>query len=208
MGANLESFSDQVFTSQQYYRLLLDAMARPGKIVMLPRLEIVPPEGLFWPLAGLAFTLLDQETTFAVLPNNQSWNRYLCLNTGSRQAAVSGAEFIILDGRVDLPELLTINRGELLFPDRGATLMIMVQAVGGADADIKLTLQGPGIAGKKDLALSGLCPVNLERVQTLNREFPLGVDLMISDNAGALVCIPRSSIIQTQRNDVPAEVNG
>jgi alpha-D-ribose 1-methylphosphonate 5-triphosphate synthase subunit PhnH len=51
------------------------------------------------------------------------------------------------------------------------------------------------------LTLGGLCPGNLERVQTLNREFPLGVDLMISDNRGALVCIPRSSAIT-------AEVNG
>jgi alpha-D-ribose 1-methylphosphonate 5-triphosphate synthase subunit PhnH len=208
MGTNLESVSDQVFTSQRFYRLLLDAMARPGKIVTLPKLEIEPPEGLSWPIAGLAFTLLDQETTFAVLPNEQSWNRYLCLNTGSRQAAVSGAEFIIIDGRVDLPELLTVNRGDLLFPDRGATLMVMASAVGDAGADIRLTLQGPGIPGQKDLSLSGLCVSNLERVQTLNREFPLGVDLMISDNAGALVCIPRSSIVQTQRSDVAAEVNG
>ncbi|MGD0622379.1 MAG: phosphonate C-P lyase system protein PhnH [Thermacetogeniaceae bacterium] len=201
MGTNLESNFDQVFTSQQIYRLLLDAMARPGKIVTLARLEIDPPEGLSWSIAGLAFTLLDQETTFAALPDHESWGHYLCLNTGSRQAAVSEAEFIIIDGRVDLPELLVVNRGDLLFPDRGATLMVMVSSVGGAGADTRLTLQGPGIPGQASLTLGGLCPGNLERVQTLNREFPLGVDLMISDNRGALVCIPRSSAIT-------AEVNG
>jgi alpha-D-ribose 1-methylphosphonate 5-triphosphate synthase subunit PhnH len=54
----------------------------------------------------------------------------------------------------------------------------------------------------------GDCLNNLERVQTLNREFPLGVDLVISDNRGALVCIPRSSIIQTQRSEAATEVNG
>jgi alpha-D-ribose 1-methylphosphonate 5-triphosphate synthase subunit PhnH len=207
MGTNLESISDQVFTSQRFYRLLLDAMARPGKIMTLPRLEIDPPKGLSWPIVGLAFTLLDQETTFATLPNDESWNRYLCLNTGSRQAAVSGAEFIILDGRVELPELLAVSRGDLLFPDRGATLMVMVPAVGDAGADTRLTLQGPGIPGKRDLWLSGLRLSNLERVRTLNREFPLGVDLMICDNSGALVCIPRSSIVQTQQSDVTTEAN-
>ncbi len=204
MGTNLESTLestfDQVFTAQQFYRLLLDAMARPGKIVALSKLEIDPPEGLSWSIAGLAFTLLDQETTFAVLPDHESWSRYLCLNTGSRQAAVPGAEFIIIDGRVDLPELMEANRGILLFPDRGATLMVMVSAVGGAGADTRLTLQGPGIHGKVSLALGGLCPGNLERVQTLNREFPLGVDLIISDHRGALVCIPRSSTVTPEVN--------
>jgi len=195
MATNLESTFDHVFTAQRFYRLLLDAMARPGKIVTLSKLEIDPPEGLSWSITGLAFTLLDQETTFAVLPENESLNRYLSLNTGSRQAALSSAEFIIIDGRVDLPELLEINRGDLLFPDRGATLMVMAPVVGGEGTDTRLTLQGPGIHGEVSLALGGLCPGNLERVQTLNREFPLGVDLMISDNSGALVCIPRSSTI-------------
>ena len=143
MSTNLESTFDQVFTAQQFYRLLLDAMARPGRIVALPKLRIDPPEGLSWSIAGLAFTLLDQETTFAVLPDHQSWSRYLCLNTGSRRTVVPGAEFIIIDGRVDLPELLEVNRGVLLFPDRGATLIVMAPAVGGAGADTRLTLRGP-----------------------------------------------------------------
>ena len=126
MRAELESAFDQVFTSQQIYRLLLEAMARPGRILALPKLEIDPPEGLSRSIAGLAFTLIDQETTFAVLPDHPSWSRYLYLNTGSRSAELSRAEFIIMDGSVDLPSLMEVNRGDLLFPDRGATLMIMV----------------------------------------------------------------------------------
>jgi len=195
MSTTLESAFDQVFTSQQIYRLLLDAMARPGRVVALPKLRISPPEGLSRPMAGLVFTLLDQETAFAVLPDHQPWSSYLCLNTGSRQAAVSEAEFIIIDGRIDLPELLEVNRGNLLFPDRGATLMVMVSAVGDEGADTRLTLEGPGIPGTRALSLCGLHPGNLERVQTLNREFPLGVDLVITDHRNALVCIPRSCTI-------------
>ena len=60
--------------------------------------------------------------------------------------------------------------------------MIMVSAVGEDDGEIRLILQGPGIPGKKSISLSGLYPGNLEYVKALNREFPLGVDLMISDN--------------------------
>ncbi len=204
MHTELESAFDQVFMSQQIFRLLLEAMARPGRIVALPKLEIDPPEGLSRPIAGLAFTLLDQETTFTVLPDRQSWSHYLCLNTGSCSVELSRAEFIIMDGSVDQPSLLEVSRGNLLFPDRGATLMIMVSAVGEDDGEddgeIRLTLRGPGVPGKKGISLSGLCPGTLAYVKALNREFPLGVDLMICDNRGALVCIPRSSSITQEVN--------
>ncbi len=201
MSSEMESKFDQVFTSQQIYRLLLDTMARPGKIAALPELELAPPEGLSRPVAGLAFTLLDQETTFAVLPECQPWSAYIGLNTGSRSTELSKAEFIIMDGGSDLPQLAEVNRGNLFFPDRGATLMIMVSAIGATDGDIGLTLQGPGVLGQKRLFLSGLWPVNLDRVQDLNREFPLGVDLIISDRHGALVCIPRSNTITLEANN-------
>jgi alpha-D-ribose 1-methylphosphonate 5-triphosphate synthase subunit PhnH len=200
MRTELESAFDQVFMSQQIYRLLLDAMARPGQIVALPKLEIYPPDGLSRPIAGLAFTLIDQETTFAVLPDQQSWSQYLCLNTGSRRAELSRAEFIIVDGSTDLPSLMEVNRGDLLFPDRGATLMIMASSVGEDDGDIKLTLWGPGVPGKKGLSLSGMCLANLERVRALNREFPLGVDLILTDSRGFLTCIPRSSVMTLEVN--------
>jgi alpha-D-ribose 1-methylphosphonate 5-triphosphate synthase subunit PhnH len=198
MYPELESNFDQVLMSQQIYRLLLDAMARPGKIAALPELELDPPAGLFRPLAGLALTLLDQETTFAVLPERPPWSNYLGLNTGSRSAELAKAEFVILDGGDDLPQLSAVNRGNLLFPDQGATLMIMVSAIGLAGGGIGLTLQGPGGHGERRLFLNGLCPGNLERIQELNREFPLGVDLVITDRHGALVCIPRSNTIHME----------
>ncbi len=195
MSSVLEPCFDRVFTSQRLFRLLLDAMARPGKIVPLPALDLDPPQGLTCFMAGLAFTLLDRETSFAVLPGCEPWSRYLLLNSGSRAAAVSEAEFIIVDGQADLPSLLDVRRGDLLFPDRGATLMIMLSGIGAEYGDIGLALQGPGVFGVRTVHLSGLCPANLERVIDLNREFPLGVDLILSDSRGALVCIPRSSTI-------------
>ena len=61
---------------------------------------------------------------------------------------LSGAEFIIIDGSADLPALLEVNRGILLFPDRGATLMVMVSAVGEDEGETRLTLRGPGIPAR------------------------------------------------------------
>ena len=63
-----------------------------------------------------------------------------------------------MDGSVDLPALLEVNRGNLLFPDRGATLMIMVSAVGEDEGEIRLTLRGPGMPGKKGIALERPVP--------------------------------------------------
>lgn len=202
MGIALEPGLDKLFTSQQIFRLLLDTMARPGKVVALKALQFTPPEGLTGSIAGLAFTLLDRETSFTVLPACESWSQYLSLNTGSQSTGVSAAEFVIMDGRTDLPELAGAKRGNLLFPDRGATLMVMVSAIeeGGASG-MKIGLQGPGVSGARSLSVSGLYAANLERVIDLNREFPLGVDLILSDNQGRLAAIPRSCSIIREVHD-------
>ena len=41
-----ETAYDQVFDAQEHYRLLLDAMARPGTIYVLPRMSMTTPPGL------------------------------------------------------------------------------------------------------------------------------------------------------------------
>jgi len=37
---------DEIFDAQAHYRLLLDSMARPGKINVMPQLELTTPRGI------------------------------------------------------------------------------------------------------------------------------------------------------------------
>jgi alpha-D-ribose 1-methylphosphonate 5-triphosphate synthase subunit PhnH len=195
MSANLEPAFDKVFDTQRIYRLMLDAMARPGKILALPRLDIYPPSGLSGYASGLAFTLLDGETSFAVLPGNSPWQDYLAVNTGARPVSPADAEFVLLAGGEYAPQIAGVSRGSLLAPERGATLFVMVDALSANGGGVRLTLTGPGIEKRREVAVDGLNLANLDNILTLNQEYPLGVDTFFTDRQGCLMALPRSSAV-------------
>jgi len=196
VGAALEPTFDKVFDTQRIYRLMLDAIARPGKIQTLPRLDVCPPPGLTSYLAALAFTLLDGETTFATLPANGCWHDYLALNTGARTAGADEAEFVILDGREHVPQLAGLSRGSLLSPEKGATVFALVDGVAAGGGGIRLMLTGPGVKGSVVLAVDGLHAANLADIGALNREYPLGVDTFFVDSRGNMAALPRSTSLR------------
>ncbi|MDR3588392.1 MAG: phosphonate C-P lyase system protein PhnH [Negativicutes bacterium] len=195
MAAQIEPAFDKVFDTQKFYRQMLDSMARPGKLCPLPELDLHPPAGLGACAAGIAFTLLDSETSFAVLPDRDDWQEYLRLNTGSAARPVSAAEFIVADGRHDLPQISEMNRGSLLSPEEGSTLILLIDRLTGDAPGVCLTLRGPGVKDSTAMAAQGLAPANLERILRLNEEFPLGVDLFLVDTCGNLAAVPRSSSV-------------
>lgn len=196
MNACLEPAFDKVFDTQRIYRLMLDALARPGKLRTLPGLDICPPNGLNRYAAGLGFTLLDSETTFAILPEDDDWRDYFSLNTGVKPAAPEAAEFILLRGGEYLPEIARVNRGTLLSPEEGSTLFVLVDAIGGTQPGaVKLTLAGPGIKELAQVAVVGLHPLNLAAICS-RQEYPLGVDCFFVDAEGIMLAMPRSATVQ------------
>ena len=50
---------DTVFDAQEHFRVLLDSMSRPGKINVLPAMDILPPDGLQHAAALTGFALLE-----------------------------------------------------------------------------------------------------------------------------------------------------
>lgn len=195
MGVLLEPSFNKVFDTQKIYRLMLDAMARPGKITDLPSLDIYPPSGLSGYVASLAFTLLDGDTTFAVLPENGLWQDYLAVNTGARAAAPTVADFILLAGQRHAPQISDFNRGSLLAPEGGSTLFILVDGIAADAGGVRLTLTGPGIDGQAAVMIDGLVLANLESILSLNQEYPLGVESFLVDRRGHLLAIPRSTAV-------------
>lgn len=192
----LEPTFDKVFSTQEIYRLLLDTMARPGRIRNLPRLPLNPPAGLSTAAAAVAFTLLDSAAGFSLLPANQPAADYIRVNTAAPVLAPDQAEFIILDGKLPL-DISRISCGSLLSPEQGATLIIMAENLADAsERGVKLKLTGPGIEHSRLLAVSGLHPDLVRQMQQMNGEFPLGVDSILSDEAGRVASIPRSTIIE------------
>jgi len=191
-----EAAFNRVFDTQKLYRRMLDAMARPGTVAALPRTDIYPPPGLSAYASILAFTLLDSDTTFAVLPANELWQEYLAVNTGARPVDPADAEFIILAGQKYGPELATARRGDLLSPEEGATIFAMVDTLEDDKGELKLTLTGPGVDGKATVFVAGLNWSNLENILSLNQEYPLGVDCFLTDRNGRLLALPRSTAVR------------
>lgn len=205
-----ETKFDIICDSQKIFRTLLDAFAHPGEVVKISDLKIVPPIGISKASAGVLFTLLDFEVGFAVSTSNKKQKEkieeYFIINTGSRLKNLESADFILALG--ELPQLERIKKGSLEYPDQGATIVYSVEEVNeprpcmqgrgeslsGAES-VSLTLTGPGIKGKRNLALKGLKKQELIKIMEVNKEFPLGTDFVFTDREDKFFALPRSTKI-------------
>jgi alpha-D-ribose 1-methylphosphonate 5-triphosphate synthase subunit PhnH len=195
-----ETVYDQVFDAQEHYRILLDAMARPGTINVLPRMSLTTPPALTGAAALVGFALLNADVTFyADGEAADVVTRYLVVNTAARPESPENADFVFAAGTASAALLADMKKGTLPYPDEGATLVASVGALAsevqapGGKPYLALTLEGPGIRGKKTFFVTGLSSELVAGLQQCNQEFPLGVDLILTDPGHRIACIPRSS---------------
>jgi alpha-D-ribose 1-methylphosphonate 5-triphosphate synthase subunit PhnH len=183
-------FADPVRGAQGCFRALLEATARPGTLARLGL--AAPPAPLPAAMAALALTLIDADTpvwldAHAASGPAPAWLRFHC---GCRIVPrVEEAAFALVAGAATMADLARLPAGTDEYPDRGATAVIAVAALGAGDA---LRLSGPGIAGHTTLRVSGL-PAGFIAARAANHSlFPRGVDHMLV--AGdAVVSLPRST---------------
>jgi alpha-D-ribose 1-methylphosphonate 5-triphosphate synthase subunit PhnH len=196
---------DEIFDAQEHYRLLLDSMARPGKINVLPRLELTTPQGIHATGALVGFALLNSDVSFYVDgPSAEDVSLYLLVNTSARPAEAEEADYVYLDGTAAAEILYRLKTGTLPYPENSATVIAAVGAMGGegeageaaGETGLVLTLSGPGVDGERRLSVTGLDVALLEALVTINAEFPLGIDLVLTDPTGRIACIPRSSRVR------------
>lgn len=190
---------DTVFDAQVHFRLLLDSMARPGKVNSFPASEIFPPEGLNTGAALTAFALLNADTSFYICGENAVvTGEYLLINTASRQAEISIADYVFLPEGYFGDELRDARTGMPAYPEDSATLIVACELVSGTPhrGSVKLTLKGPGVNGETEVFVSGISATLLDLVAEQNAEYPLGLDLIITDNYNNLLCVPRSNKVE------------
>jgi alpha-D-ribose 1-methylphosphonate 5-triphosphate synthase subunit PhnH len=187
---------DEVFDAQQQFRLLLDSMAHPGRINLLPDMDIDPPSGLNKGSALIAFALLNTDVSFhASGANCEEISSYIAANTTSESVSVNDADFIFINGLHHEGILFEAKTGNLAYPEESATFVIDVEAISQQpdDNSLSLILKGPGIKTEERLFIKGIHTELLAAVKEQNTEFPLGVDLMITDRQNRVICIPRSN---------------
>jgi len=169
------------------FRAVLAAHAYPGDVVDCRAWLGGRPA-----VAGVLAALADGAVTIADLDG--SLDPVDADLIGSRPTSSGAAAFVIASGAQPPVEGLQLCRGELLAPERGATLILICQAVG--EGPMRLGLSGPGVieTGCR-LALAGFDAAWLELRTEHNRQLPLGIDLVLCDGA-RIAALPRTTSVQ------------
>jgi alpha-D-ribose 1-methylphosphonate 5-triphosphate synthase subunit PhnH len=193
------AFADPVHASQHTFRMVMDALARPGTIISLAA-TVTSPSPLHPAAAAVALTLLDYETpvwldhALSATRDIADWIRF---HTGApitpdpRAAAFA---FVADSGRA--PDLEAFSLGTPEYPDRSTTLVLQVKQFSGES----LTLAGPGIAGTQNIS-AGPLPNDFRQQLIANRAlFPRGVDVILATD-DAIAALPRSVRVTTDRGE-------
>lgn len=185
-------FSNPPLQAQAVFRLVLDAMARPGRIQELSGDLPSAPKPLNDASFAVALTLLDFETLvwldkkLATPPVVDGLKFHCGCSIAER---VDGAAYAIIGDPATMPPFSDFNLGTPEYPDRAATLVLQIDGLAGGDG---LALSGPGIKDQARLTVSGL-PDHFEQQWRANHlSFPNGVDVILTSGR-TLACLPRTT---------------
>lgn len=184
-----EGIFDEVHDCQETFRLLLYAISNPGEIVSISEYA-KKLEDKNQVMLLLALTLLDKETTFMVA-GNEFFAKIVAELTYSRQAEAY-ANYIFISEKCS-PELrekifFQATPGTLVDPHTNSVLIIGVDQF---DKSASCLLKGPGINGSKRAAFSEYAKQWILQRDSLEYEYPTGIDLYFVTPQGELMAIPR-----------------
>lgn len=175
------------------FRVLLDCMARPGRIGKLDGMSGI--EGLHDATMGIILSLVDHaaplhlETELAT-PTACDALRFA---TGARLLAKPGeATFAITSGMRAKDMLPKLRQGSPQYPDNSTTLIVQCEALRLGPG---VRLSGPGIKTTHELQATGLQEGFWPALNAINQAgFPLGIDVFFTA-PGAVAAIARSTRI-------------
>ncbi|MEM9682142.1 MAG: phosphonate C-P lyase system protein PhnH [Pseudomonadota bacterium] len=181
-------FADAVQQSQQIFRQVLDAMARPGTKQEIPAMPYAPAP-LNAASTAIVLTLLDESTPVWLdeAADNDTVRTFIAFHCGCPIVADPGeASFALIAGA--LPSLDRFNQGNDEFPEDSSTLIVQVETV---SAGTDLFLAGPGIEDENGISDPGLPDSFWEEWAEMDTLLPCGVDLVLTADH-SLTCLPRS----------------
>lgn len=191
MAQAARAFADPVFDGQRVFRAVMDALARPGRIVSLD-VECAPPAPLPPGLAAVALALADADAPLWLDASLASDDvaAYLRFHTGARIVAeAAGAAFALIGDPAGCPAPEAFEAGDPDYPDRSTTLVIALDRI---EPEGDFVLAGPGIAGRGSLGLHPPVRGLLALMRANAAGFPLGLDCLFVA-PGALTALPRST---------------
>ncbi len=177
--------------TQQMFRCILDAMARPALLHAAPTIPSPLPAEVPPMIAAIALTLCDGDTPLWLSPSLnvepvRAWLRFHCACHFVEKPAE--ASFALVAYMDELPHIGDFAQGTPAYPDRSATVCVAGMVFEGNNS---IMASGAGINGTVAVpcAISGDF---LTMWRANNESFPLGVDMLLCDDA-SLMALPRTT---------------
>lgn len=176
------------------FRAVLDATARPGKLVELPWAGGPGVPSVVVPALALA----DLDVAVATLEVAQhvatSWASRLRTLTGCRVVAAAKADMVVALRPPDVDEIGTMRTGRADRPELGARLIISCTSLAeGRGPGVVVDVRGPGASHGRTVTVGGVDVAVFTALGHANRQFPAGLDSWFVTAGGQMVAIPRST---------------
>lgn len=183
--------ADGVHDSQQAFRAVLDALARPGHIRHIG--SALPSVALGGAMARLLLSLSDDETPVWWQGTAMGLPHWLRFHTGAPVATQpDAASFAVLTDPAQMPLLAEFASGTAASPEFSCTVFIELPALTGGQA---LEWRGPGIETVQCVDLQGLPDDFWAQWQANHAAFPQGVDIVFTSGDHALG-LPRATRVR------------
>lgn len=182
---------DGVHDSQQAFRAVLDALARPGQVRRIG--PALPDVALGGAMARLLLSLSDDETPVWWQHADGDLQHWLRFHTGApvtEQREV--ASFAVLTDIGQALALADFATGSAAAPEFSSTLLIELPGLADGPA---LEWRGPGIQDVQHVGLQGLPADFWAQWQANHASFPQGVDIVFTCGEDALG-LPRTTRIR------------
>ncbi len=192
MITNLPGFQDLVHDSQSTFRVLLNALSRPGTINKIS-VQLTPPTGLNIACAAACLTLLDLETLVWLQPGlNEEVKNWLLFHTGCRfTEKTNQADFAVIWNLDNMPNLSQFKQGTPIYPEDSTTLLITVGTNNVRTIRETPQLTGAGINQQITMPID-LPDLFWQQWQQNHNSYPLGIDIYFFSE-DKVVGLPRTS---------------
>ncbi len=178
--------------SARIFRVILEAMAKPGAVFELAENSNTPLP-LFGNTNAVIRTLSDFQSPLWLSPtlNFDTIIRHIKFHTGAPiVAAPAEAAFAILTAQEAHGAVEKFNTGTHEYPDRSTTLLIQVDGFNHTNVE----LAGPGLKVPIGFGVDNLSTSFWGEMITNHQLYPLGIDVIFI-SPEAIACCPRSTSI-------------
>jgi alpha-D-ribose 1-methylphosphonate 5-triphosphate synthase subunit PhnH len=190
----VRGFADPVHDAQSCFRVLLDALARPGKVHSID-VALDDDAQRQWPAAAFAalLALVDFSTPVWLQRHDEALAQAISFHSGAPLADTPDeAAFAYIADAAQVPAPDAFSLGTPEAPQGSATLLIRVDALEGGRP---LTLSGPGIQSSIRIAPLGIVDTFWRARAALAAHAPCGVDCYLMCGR-SVIGIPRTTRVE------------